>query len=46
MAPNAVLGEAHGLDGVPDVELTLTSATAEPIVIPILGVNDPTVPLG
>ena len=46
MAPNPVLAEAHGLDGVPDVELTLTSTTADPVVIPILGVNDPKIPVG
>ncbi|GAA1919095.1 hypothetical protein GCM10009775_09570 [Microbacterium aoyamense] len=46
MAPNAVLAYADGLSGVPDVELTLTSTMADDVVIPILGVNDPTVPLG
>lgn len=46
IAPNAVLADADGLQGVPDVELTLTSASAEAVVIPILGVNDTGAPLG
>lgn len=41
MAPNAVLAVADGLQGVDGVELTLTSAAAESVTVPILGVNAP-----
>lgn len=41
MAPNALVAFAEGLAGVPDVELTLTSAGAEDVSVPVLGVNTP-----
>lgn len=41
IAPNAVLAFADGLAGAQDVELTLTSAGAEPVTVPIIGVNAP-----
>lgn len=46
MAPNPVLAFADGLHGVEDVELTLTSHSADDLTFPILGVNDPKTPIG